>query len=316
MPGATETVFVVFGLIAVGYGARRLNLVPESAGDGLAAFVFAVAVPVLLFRTLAEAEFGGFSPWGLWAAYFGGVAIAWSLGHALVARLFGRDARAGTVAGVSAAFANTVMVGIPLVQSAFPPAGMAVLLVLISVHLPVMFGASLFLSGIAARIDGAGTGDAKAGARRFLAGLSRNPIVLGIIAGALWRAIGLPLSGVPGRVVEAIAGIAGPAALIASGVGLARYGFRGNVRPALGLTVIKLLVMPAAVLGLGLSLGLPPLVVGVATAVAACPTGVNAYLIATEVGTGQALASNAMTASTLFGAATLSLWLPVIARLA
>ena len=40
------------------------------------------------------------------------------------------------------------------------------------------------------------------------------------------------------------------------------------------------------------AVGLPPLGVAALTLTAACPTGVNAYLIASRLGTGEALASN------------------------
>ena len=69
---------------------------------------------MLVFRTLALAEFGGASPWGLWGAFFAVFAVMWVLGSRTIRRLFGRDARAGVVAGISTAYGNTVLVGIPL----------------------------------------------------------------------------------------------------------------------------------------------------------------------------------------------------------
>ena len=47
----------------------------------------------------------------------------------------------------------------------------------------------------------------------------------------------------------------------------------------------------------------------VVTLTAACPTGVNVFLIASRLGTGQALASNALLISTAAGVVTVSLWL-------
>ena len=45
---------------------------------------------------------------------------------------------------------------------------------------------------------------------------------------------------------------------------------------------------------------------------AACPTGVNAYLVANRFGTGQALASNAITLTTGLAVVTVAVWLNVV----
>ncbi|WP_421581626.1 AEC family transporter, partial [Shinella sp. M31] len=84
-------------------------------GEGLGEFVFRVAVPLLLFRTIAEAEFAGDAPWRIWVAYFGGVAVTWTGAHLIATIGFKRDRRIGVLAGVSAGFANTVFIGLPLV---------------------------------------------------------------------------------------------------------------------------------------------------------------------------------------------------------
>ena len=89
------------------------------------------------------------------------------------------------------------------------------------------------------------------------------------------------------RFVDALAGIAGPLALFAMGLGLRRFGISGNVRLALVLSVLKLFLMPAAALAMAWLFGLPPLTAKVAVATAALPAGINTYLIAVQFGTGQ-----------------------------
>jgi predicted permease len=59
--------------------------------------------------------------------------------------------------------------------------------------------------------------------------------------------------------------------------------------------------------------GLPPLTAQVAVAAASLPAGVNSYLIATQFGTGQALASSAMTLGTGAAVVTTTLWLSLAA---
>ena len=72
-------VLPVFGLIGLGYAARRPGLVSDATGEGLSDFVFTLSVPCLIFRTLARAELPAVQPWGYWIAYFAAVAIVWAL---------------------------------------------------------------------------------------------------------------------------------------------------------------------------------------------------------------------------------------------
>ena len=123
MDQITAIVVPVFGLIGLGFAAAWTRLLNQATGEALADFVFTVAIPVLIFRVVATADFSGGAPWLLWLDYYIGFTIAWILGTFVVRRVFGRDARAGLVAGVSAAYPNALLVGIPLVIAAYGSEG-------------------------------------------------------------------------------------------------------------------------------------------------------------------------------------------------
>ena len=69
----------IFALILIGYAAAYLRLLSEGAHRSLTEFAFGIAVPALMFRTLATAEFPAVSPVKVWAAYFGAIAATWAL---------------------------------------------------------------------------------------------------------------------------------------------------------------------------------------------------------------------------------------------
>lgn len=303
-----ETVLFVFGLVALGYVAAAAGYLREQAGDVLTEFAVGVALPLLLFRTMVGADFRGAAPWALWATYFSAAALTWTAGHLAVTKLFGRDNQAGVVGGVSAAFSNLLLIGVPMTLGVFGQAGFEVLSLIISVHLPTMMIASVVLFGIFGR---ASEQSAAQMLRGLLVALFTNPLVVGILAGLAWRLTGLPLPSLASRLVDALANVAAPVALFAMGLGLRRFGISGNVWPALVLTALKLGLMPALTLLIAWALGLPPLAGQVAVAAAALPAGVNSYLIATRFGTGQALSSNQMTISTALAAPTTAFWLLV-----
>ena len=307
-------VLSVFGLIGLGYGAARAGILARNVGDGLTEFVFKVAIPCLLFDTLAAAELQGLSPWRVWTAYFAPFAVVWGISHWMVRSAFGRDARAAVVGGGSAAYSNAVLIGIPLILGAFGEPGAIFLIVIVAVHLPIMMLGSIVLNEWALRADQV---QAQPPSRRETMGrlgrsLATHPILIGIAAGVIWRSTGASVPLLIDEIVSPLGRAAGPLALFASGISLLQFGVARQVRPALLIAALKLLLMPLLVLGASLALGLPPVGVAALTLTAACPTGVNAFLIAGQLGTGQALASNVLLLSTAAGVITVTIWLVLL----
>jgi predicted permease len=304
----------VFGLIGLGFAAAWSGLLSEATGEAVAEFVFTIAIPMLIFRVVATADFSGGTPWSLWIDYYVGFAIAWILGTQVIRRVFGRDARAGLVAGVSSAYPNALLIGLPLVIAAYGAAGAAAVSLLIAINLPVMMTISAILIERALVTDGlAPDSDMISTLRGIARALIRNPIVIGVFAGTAWRIAGLPISGPAGSVVTRLGDIASTLALFTVGMNLRHYGISGNIRNALAVCVIKLLVMPAVVFVVVAFVFHLPQTWGRAIVIAsACPTGVNAYLVATRFNTGQALASNSITLSTALAVVTVAFWLNAV----
>lgn len=310
MSPVAETIAFVFGLVGLGYAAGWTGLLRPHVGDALTDFAVVVAVPALLFRTMIGIDFGGASPWGLWAAYFSAIPVVWAAGHLVATRGFGRDAAAGVVAGIAASFSNLLLLGIPFILGVFGQPGIEVLSLLLAVHLPVMMAASIVSFEWVRRGEAAAPSPLRV-LRDFLRNLLSNPLIVGILAGLAWRVTGLPMPSLGMRFIDAFAGIAGTVALFAMGLGLRRFGISGNVKPALALAALKLFLLPALALGTAWAAGLPPLTAKVVVVAASLPTGVNPYLIASRFGTGQMLASNTMTISTAAAALTTGFWLTV-----
>jgi predicted permease len=304
----------VFGLIAIGYAVAWSGLLKDGAGEGISDFVFTIAIPVLIFRVVATADFSGGSPWLLWLAFYVGYVVAWLAGTVLVRRLFGRDARAGLVAGVSASYGNALLIGVPLIIAAYGHDGAAAITLLVAVHLPIMMTASAILIERALVADGLSPdADAASIARSLVRNLVKNPIIIGLFAGILWRLTGLPIAGPAGTVVGSLGDIAATLALVSVGMSLRNYGVSGHVLQALVVGAVKLAAMPAVVLAMVVFVvPLPPVWAKAIVIAAACPTGVNAYLVASRFGTGQALASNSITLTTGLAVVTVSVWLSVV----
>lgn len=299
----------VFGLIAIGYGVAYFGVLKENTGDGLADYVFVIAIPLLLFRIIATSHLTGAAPWKLWVSYFMAVAVVWVLSIFIIRIVFKRDARTGGIAGVCASFSNLVLIGIPLVSNAYGENGLLPLSLLLSIHILVMSIAVTVSMEWAVLADGGTKARSVKDISQSIAfNLITNPIALGVMAGTLWRLTGLPIGGIAATLLETITATAAPLALISLGLSLRRFGISGNIIPAIVMTMLKLILMPLLVWLLShYVFHLPPLWVAVVTLCAACPSGANAYLFATRFGTGQALAGNSIVISTLSSVLTLSI---------
>ena len=196
-----------------------------------------------------------------------------------------------------------MLLGIPIVQAAYGEEGMVFLIVIIAIHTPVMMLASILLNewALAAGEGATGAASRTETLQRLATLLFTNPIFLGIVIGGLWRLAGFGIPGVLAAIIEPLARSAGPLALFAAGMALMKFGMARQIAPAAVISALKLLVMPALVFLVAHAIGLPPLGIAVVTLTAACPTGVSVFLIASRIGTGQALASNVLLISTAAG---------------
>jgi malonate transporter and related proteins len=302
MPSSLAIVLPVFGLIAIGYGARLLRLASDRTGEGLSDFVFTLAVPCLIFKTLARADIPAVQPWGYWISYFVGVAMVWAIAMFAAHRFFGLSGTAAVVAGFSAGQANTVLVGIPMILKAYGEEGAVPLFLLVAVHLPVtMTAATVMAEG------------RRASPLALLRRLATHPIVIAILSGALLRPLAPSVPAPLFQVVDMIAAAAVPCALVAMGIALYRYGMGAGWKLPVLITALKLVAHPLIVLVLATAVfDMPRAWAGVAVLFASCPSGINAYLFAERYGEGVAIASSALALSTAAALGTTILWLQIL----
>lgn len=294
----------VFALIAIGYACARFDWLSERAGEGLSDFVFVVATPALVLRTMINATLPDAQPWGYWASYFLGVAIVWLAAMLAAQILHKRSYRESVVAGFSAGQANTVLVGIPVILKAYGDAGAVPLFLLIAVHLPVQMTAATLL------FEGRKGLHLAQIARRLVL----HPILLSLACGVALRAIDFAPPTPARLVIDGLAGAAVPCALVAMGLALRHYGIRADLAQTSGVVALKLLAHPALVYLFAFHVfDMPRVWAGVAVLFAAMPTGVNAFLFAARYKTAESLASSAIALSTGLALISTFLWLWALA---
>jgi predicted permease len=288
----------------MGWLAARFDILKQETGNGIADFVFVVAIPLMLFRTLATAPLPGAPPWSYWASYFIALGLIWAGASLICRRGFARSGQEAAIVGFTAAQSNMVLLGIPLILRVFGEEGNVPLFLLIAIHLPITMTAATIL------IERAEPGESKV--KTILTRMLRNPVVMAIVAGGLFRLTGLELAGPISSTMKFLGDAAAPCALFATGMALRRYGIGGDTALLSIVAFLKLLVHPLLVFVLARYVfSVPPLWVGVATVLAGCPTGVNAYLLAERYRLATGLTSGAVLLTTLAAALTTTLlvWL-------
>lgn len=292
-------VLPVFGLIGLGYLARWGKVVRETTGEGLSDFVFVLAVPCLLFRTLAKADIPAVQPWGYWIAYFAGLGIVWAAAMLIASRSFARKGPELVVSGFAAAQSNTVFVGIPMILKAYGDAGAVPLSLLLAVHLPVtMTIATLLAEGRSVSLP------------MLVKRLFSHPIIIGILLGWAIRPVVGQMPQPFWTIVDFLAGAAVPCALVSLGIAMRRYGLASGIALPAILSGLKLGAHPLIVYVLATQVfQMPVHWSGVAVLFAACPCGINAYLFAERYRQGVADASSAIALSTMLSLFTTAAWL-------
>lgn len=309
MNAILTTVLPVFGLIVVGYGLAKANIIDEVAGRGISLFVFNVAIPALLFRTVVSMQPATVAPWLIWFAFFGGLALAWIAAAVVSRHVESLEPSGGAAASMATGFGNLALLGTPLVLAHFGTDAALPLGLILSIHAPTLWAAATLHREFARQ---SGQLSIATMGRELFWQLSTNAIVLALAGAGLWRLTGLGLNTVPDRMLEMLAQAGIPTALVALGVSLAGYSLKGSWGGMFSLIALKMLLMPSLVFLLArYAVSLPQLWIKVAVLLAAMPTGANAFLFAQRNNESVPAVSGAVALGTGFAAVTASilLWL-------
>jgi predicted permease len=308
MSSIFTTILPVFGLIALGYLSAKSNFIAASAGRGLSQYVFNLALPALLFRSIVVIEPQAAPPWELWLAYFGALALLWIIATPLVRMNKALAGYGGASALMTAAFGNLVMLGFPISQAHFGDQATLPVSLVISIHAPVLWLAATIHLETARH----GKLSPLPLLRQLGLELLKNPIVLALLAGSVWHLTEFGLHPVADKLLDLLGDAGVPTALVALGLTLASYPLKGHGNGIALLIALKMLLLPVLVWAMvSFAISLPPLWTKVAVLLAAMPAGANAYLFAQRHDSAAAASSGAIaigTAVALFTTAFL-LWL-------
>lgn len=267
-------VLPVFGLVACGYLAGRFHIVTQASSQALNQFVYAFALPAMLF----VAVYRGSLEEILSGAFLLAVIVA-TVGTALAGFLLsyfanGAGPAESTMRALNASFGNTGYLGIPLVtvaygeRAALPAALATVATNFVSFALAIVC-LELFVN------------PHRGGVRRALKGVIMSPLIWPIFLAVLLVALQVKIPLPAERFATLLAAAAGPCALFAIGLFVSQLSIRAGAAASWQTTLLKLVLHPLLMAALVFwVLPVDALWAKIAVVCASLPLGATAFVLA------------------------------------
>ncbi|MEQ9696084.1 AEC family transporter [Shimia sp. SDUM112013] len=295
----------VFLVIGFGYAAAWRGIFSEENVNGLMRFATNFAVPVLLFRAIANLDLSADFDLSLLGSFYTGAFLSFCAGLFGARLLFRRDWEDSVAIGFVCLFSNSLLLGLPITERAFGPDALTGNYAIIAVHSPFCYGVGITAMEI---IRARGQSPAKI-LPTVLKAMFRNALIVGISLGFLVNFSGVALPEPLRVAVDLMARAALPAALFGMGGVLYRYRPEGDLRTIAYCCIISLGLHPAIVWMMGGLNGLGTDSMRSAVLTASMPPGINAYLFASLYGQARRVAASTVLIGTALAILTIWLWL-------
>lgn len=300
-------VLPVFAVILAGWIAGASGYLPRSLSGPLVQFAYNVAMPALVFLTIAEERLARLLEWGFIAAFGAGSVLCFLAVYAAARICWHRSGGASALIGASAAMTNTGFVALPVLQALYGPRG-----VLAAAVATVLVAVLLFPPLIALLERDRDMASGRRGTCPLVRMILVNPLIISTVLGLGWSLSGLPLPAPFRDFVRIFGDTLTGCALFSIGLGFSLSGLRHDWRISLALSLVKLVVVPGMAWFVALACGLSKFNTLAAVICAGVPTAKTAYVLAGEYGVEHDLVAATVSVTTLLSAVTLLAWLYVL----
>jgi len=299
----------IFLLIALGNLVRRTGFLPADFWGGAEKLVYWGLFPCLLFRKAALAPLDALAIGPLAVTLLGAIAMAGAAVFLLKPWLRLPDSSFGSV--FQASIRQNVYVGFAAAATLAGPNGAALAAVSAAIMVPMVN--ALSITTLLA-LHGGAAGQRAQGLAMWVKvgrGLVTHQLILAIVLGLLVNVTGVGIPPVVDGLTDILSAGALPVALLTVGAGLqlkALGAVGGTVGRAMVTGVlVKLALLPAVAVGIGMLVGLEGAALLVAAIFAALPSSASGYHMARQMGGDGPLIAGIITAQTLLAMASLPL---------
>lgn len=308
----------VFLVMAVGWLLRRLGILTEGFCASADQYVFKIALPVSLFRSIAAMDvYSDFDL--LFCLYCFGVTVLMFLASWGLTALLMKDKRLIGSFAQAAVRSSAAILGMTFAMNISGEAGMVPMMILSAVPFFNIF--SVVILSFSPHSDEEGNllpreGDGSSAVWRACRNVLRNPIIIGILLGIPFALLKVQLPTIAESTLSAIGGTSSPVALLVIGATFSGTKSIKLWKPTALATFIKLVLLPALFLPPAALLGFRGSAMVAILIMTGAPTTVSSYVMAKAMKNDTVLASGTIVLTTLLSAVTITLWVTLLRSMA
>ncbi|MEI5996135.1 AEC family transporter [Paraburkholderia bengalensis] len=301
------TILPIFAIILAGWIAGASGYMPRDLAGPLMRFAYYIAMPALVFLTIAAETLHSLLDWRFVAAFGGGSMVCFAAVMMFERVAGGASLRKSAMLGAAVSMTNTGFVALPILKSLFGQPG-----VLAAAIATIFVGAIIFpVLVVLLEIDRPDAQHNLRGAA-LVRQIATNPVILATLCGLVWSIVGVPLPRPVGSFLTILGEALTPCALFAIGLDLTLGELRQRLRLYALLTVLKLAIVPLVVYALCVAAQLDRTATVAAVVCAAVPTAKSAYVLAAEYDVEKTVVSGVISMTTLLSVFTLLAWLRIV----
>lgn len=287
--------------LGFGYCACRKGVFDEEFADKLNKVVFKLFFPCLTFYNIYNARLDAIPSVRLL------LTIAISLLSLIVVlclivpHFVPVRNRIGVV--VQAIFrSNVLLYGLPLTINLFGPESSSMTAMIVTICITIYNVMAVVVLELF-------NGESRTSVKKLLLGVCRNSLLQGAVLGMLLFAMHIRIPSGAEKVVSTLSSMTSPLALFVLGATLHFPEIQKNWKYITAVLCIKMLLLPAVMLGLGLLLHLEGMELFLLVMVYATPVATSSYPMAQNMGGDGELAGQLVMLSTVFSLFTLFFWI-------
>lgn len=298
----------VFLMMVLGYFLHKTPLLDDNFANKMNNFVFKVALPVQIFKNLADSDFH--AVWNTKIVIFSFVISLVSIFIMFGLSFLLKDKSLQAEFTQAGYRSSQALLGAALLTNIYGGTGSLALILIGAV--PLYNVAAVILLTVMVP----GSQLTRKTILKTLKGIATNPIILGIVAGLLWSLLKIPQPTIFSRTVSNLAATATPLGLIALGASIDLKKATGCLKPTLVCSLFKLVVFTALFLPLAVWIGCRGELLVVMLIMLGSPTTVSCFSMARSMGHDGTLSSSTVMITTLFSSFTFTFWLFLLRSLA
>ncbi len=303
MEAIINVVLPIFGIILTGYLAGLFKVLGGESSSAINRFVYFIALPVLLFISMARVDVEEILNWAYISAYVVTLVIMLFIAFGVARWVFKLNLSEGSLFGMGSVFGNAAYMGIPVVLLAYGEEALipCIIAVLIS-NVGIVGPLAAIVEADRSKVDGWHI------LKDVCLAMLKNPLFIAPMLGIVYSLSGLPLATALENYCTILGGAAGPSALFALGLSLVGTSIHTGLRQVGISSLLKLIVSPVIMWLLSVHVfQLEPLWATVGVTMAALPSGAIVFVVASRYNVYVGQASASVIISTLISLVTVSL---------